>query len=449
MARTLRRKTSVPNCSSDVFLSQDQTLQISNSASMTPDGSICSSKSSIGSHNTCQSPIYCCSTEGINTPVKKYLHTVHRQVDRHVNTLRPSNEEVLASMFLEKNSRLLYSYSQALISKSDYNSYHIRILLKFFKSRGKLTHLITNLSDIEIETTNYNNELFRGNSVFTRVFSEYLKNYCNEFLQLIISPIQEIIKEVKTKNQPSILTGDDSLNGLLLACTIKDVLEKMAVSITKNTCLLPPHLRYILRHIYNSVYLIRGEEASKHVLETLIFLRFILPPLAQTPQLLKKLQSLLKMANGKIFSRFSDDKHETLTTREETLFISSVNTFYRGIITGPLSFATSFKGVKRSEQDESYNDIVQVIRSEMNRISSVFGDGFETVFDIVKGKKDVVSVNVINAAEEMTSWMIDREYELEGENKELRLSVDCLKKECCILRQKVMELQTNELNSSN
>ena len=184
-------------------------------------------------------------------------------------------------------------------------------------------------------------------------------------------------------------------------------------------------------------------------METIIFLRYLLPTLVDFPEILKSLQKLLKQAS---YHSSSEKQKESVShaigeTIEESRFIQSVNLFYRSILEGPLSFGMEFKGLNKDEQDESYHNMLNVIRSELNKLSKVYGDGFEAIFTIVKGKKDSPSLNIIFASEGMTDWMLEREKEIEKENKLLKEAVEQLRKQVEILRKKVT-VTSDHLNKS-
>ena len=83
-----------------------------------------------------------------------------------------SNDEVLSDLFFGE-SQLLNVYCETLISVREHNPYHVNVLLAYFKSRGKMLELLKYTSTEEIEFTNIRNELFRGNTTFTRIYKGY------------------------------------------------------------------------------------------------------------------------------------------------------------------------------------------------------------------------------------------------------------------------------------
>ncbi|ELP94076.1 hypothetical protein EIN_183930 [Entamoeba invadens IP1] len=412
-------------------------------AVLSPSGSFASSTcQSIGSH--CNSPLSFGSESSFSlgrrshivqkmyTPTIEFVQRVQPKVFR-------SNEDNLTSYFIESDAKLLFAYSKALLARSDYNNYHVRILLKYFKSRGYLTELLTLLAENEIRNENSHNEIFRGNSPFTRVFGEYLKMFCGNYLNTIISPIEEVIEAAKLKIS-QLNQNDEFFNSAYMIGLNKDVLQTFTQLLTENE--MPSHLMYILRRIYNAVYLKRGEKEASTCMETLLFLRFFLPPLASTPSVLKNIQTLLKRADGKLVKVKSN-------TAEESGFITAVDITYHKVLNGPLQYATASKGVKRVEQDESYHEMVDIIRSELSSISNCFGDGFEKVFQLVKGNREIVDGNVLCATQSMTDWMGNRETALEQENSELKNGIQYLKARNEVLLRLFQQFQVSEDSSSS
>ncbi|KAL7714147.1 Ras GTPase-activating protein [Entamoeba marina] len=450
MSRKATRKESTTSTPA-LMMSASSKFTASDSQ-LSPNGSVCSSPNkSFGGH----SPLLFRTVDGKSSPIGKTKHcnksfNVPRKTVPHLHgqLLKQSNEEILTELYFNKDSKLLLAFCKSLIGRNDFSNYHIRILLKFYKSRGKLTDLLITLAENEIETSNPQNELFRGNSIFTRVYAEYLRNYCSQFLQSVIQPIEELIFTTKTRQSPGLPTSDENRSNVFVSSLLRDVLIVFSETLVDAIDQLPPHLRLILRHIFQKVLTKRGEDSACHVFETLLFLRFLLPPLSTTPQLLKQIQLLLKSCTGKILFVHSIDNDNSLCKQEESSFIHSVNVLYRNIVFGPLSYGISAKGVKRVEQDESYHDMINVLRSELNKISSHYGDGFEVVFNLIKGKREVSHINILTAAEGMTDWMIEREIQVEVENKELRTAIDRLERSCQLLRQKICDLQDSDCNVS-
>ena len=260
--------------------------------------------------------------------------------------------------------------------KSTSYQHNTQTLIKYFKSRGKLVELVTSIAMQEIETTNRHNELFRGNTIFTRVFTEYIKLYCRDYLEAVIEALQDVLPahEGRSATVHSNPATQDVVN---------NVLEVLSDVLVENFVALPPHLLVVLRQIYSMARSARGELAAQNVLETLVFLRFVLPPLSHHAALLKQITALLKHAS--LLSGTSPDDGRT---EHETTFITAVSLLYREIVTGPSSFGMSFRGINTAEQEESYHEMVELLRANMHALSAAYGEGYEAVFAILKGKQD-------------------------------------------------------------
>ena len=296
------------------------------------------------------------------------------------------------------------------------------------------------LATTEIENSNIQNQLFRNNGIFPRVYAEYLKAYCSDFLHNILAPARDIIENIKA-------LSNECDNGNKLNDLISSFLEKMAHSMREAIYEMPSHFKTLIREIHRTASRVRDEVQAKNVLETLLFLRFIIPSLASVPCLPKKLQQLVRNCDGKVQITHVSDRDGSVFTAQETEFIYSVNLFYRDILHGPSQYGTSSKGIKKTEQDDSYNEMINVLKSELNVINRNYGDKFEDIFNLVKGKREITHINILGSANEMTEWMIKRESDLEMENKELKKNIQTLTKNCAILQKRIEKLKEMKNNA--
>ena len=362
------------------------------------------------------------------------------QISQQQELSQKSNDELLNYYFFEEDSKLLNVYCQTFIKGGEINQYHIKVLLKYFRSHGKMNKLLTTLAINEIENANRSNELFRGNTIFTRVYLEYLKNYCNDYLSSIVHKIETIMNKHQIRQSISLIPTKQ-MSEKQFEKMYKEILIFLSHEF-KNIHNIPQHLRYIIKQIYIKVVQVRDEKSAKNVLETLLFLRFILPPLSSNPELLKKIQILLKKANGKL-STINTINGEELKKLQpwEIQFISSVNYFYHSFIQIPLNLASVSKGIDRKLQDETFKEIVEIMRSQLSVISRNYGEGFENVMKILKRSKETTKGDIYGASDMLSNWMKEKQNEMEEENRLLRIAIADLKKSCDELRERIKLLQ--------
>ena len=318
---------------------------------------------------------------------------------------------------------MLEAYCQTFITGEENASYNIRMLLKFFKSRGKLHELLTRIYTKEIETTSVHNPLFRGNTLFTKIYNEYTKTYCKEYFNKIMQPIVALLEQFKSQEeQPS--------EDVIYAKTLElftDLLKKYP----------PPSTLMICLHgLYRKVIIDRSETIACNVIQTLLFLRFLLTSLSHHGTILRKLQMLMKKS-GQLLNASQVKR----LTPQETEFIRVVNITYSMIFNCPYGEQTVFKGYDESEQEESFKGILNIIRTNMNKFYANYGEGFEEFFKITKNTKEQPKSNLFLVSEEMVSRMIEKYTELEEENKRLKQVISATSDKCEFLRKKIEKIE--------
>ncbi|KAL7721925.1 Ras-GAP domain-containing protein [Entamoeba marina] len=308
---------------------------------------------------------------------------------------KKSQEQSLAELLFDKSNHLLFAYCDALL-KNDPDPQHITVLIDYYQSRGKLTDLLTTLACREISMTKGTTPLFRGNTTFTRVYSYYVRRHCSSLLQSTSSII--IVNENQTPSS--------------------DILSIYAKTLLKSLPELPPHLHSALQIISSKVHEFRGEVAAMRAVATLLFLRFLFIPLIRLPDILKKLQSGVHDALEGNCDEISGD----------VTFSRAVHIIVEHVMEGPCGVGVSVVGVSSARREASLRGIIEIIKTEMRKISGKYNDDFEEVFNVVKGKVDGCVINVDFATSELTSWMDEREGIVERENKELIICIERLKK---------------------
>ncbi|KAL7720096.1 Ras-GAP domain-containing protein [Entamoeba marina] len=323
---------------------------------------------------------------------------------------KKSQEEQLRKLLFCFPSDFLIAYSNALL-KGEPNPFHITELLKFFSSRGRLTDLLTNLAYTELETINIHNELFRGNTPFTKVFSTYLHRYCSDYLS------QTTHKLLASVNSTT---------------SIDEILMSFSKILTQTRNQFPCHLKIILQKIHSTVSVLRGTSSARRAIATLLFLRYIFTPLTQSPSILKVVQRIVsEVANSSKSRRDAPPGiHEMMLACEQLL---------ESVVNGPTGYGMSRRGISEDDQEKSLISLIAIIRHELKHINNYYVGDFEEVFAVVKGKADpCVGMNVAYVTKEFTSWMDERELAVIKENNDLRFEVDKLQKDIRKLKQTIL-----------
>ena len=153
---------------------------------------------------------------------------------------------------------------------------------------------------------------------------------------------------------------------------------------------------------------------------------------------------LSKRTSDKLSSCWKVDETDVYLLEEERNFIKSLNVVFYSIVHCPFKqsiSSLSLRGVKSFDQDESYQEIIQIMKSDLKSLSFYYGDGFEEIFKLIKGCKYQVKGNVIMASQELTQRMVDKEIELEEENESLKISILQMRKRCLLLKKIISSYQ--------
>ncbi|ELP86744.1 hypothetical protein EIN_307700 [Entamoeba invadens IP1] len=386
------------------------------------------------------------------------------------NAVKKSPEEAMRRMLFNFPSNLLTAYCQIVchcvkiiyiytiffnvlnflkifVKQDESNPFYIKSLLQFYSSRGKLTDLLIYLAQEEIEKTNQHNMLFRGNTSFTRIFTQYLNRYCSSFLNNTSIQVVQILLKKNTKNEEENElqnalknTNDD----LVFNNDFFDTLNLFTSILESQKNTFPSHLQEILRNVYYKVKDKRDEKQAINAVTTLLFLRFILTPFTSTPVILKETQKLI----GEIGTITLPFNKNPLTNRQTTHFKLYVESYINTILFGPTNYALSHRGFNALEQENSLIAIINIIRQEMRTFSMIYKGDFDDVFSVIKGKTDaLVNCSISYSTAEFVKWMDDREKLIYKENDLLKRNIETLKANICYLKSKIESAETVSIYS--
>ncbi|ELP89564.1 hypothetical protein EIN_525090 [Entamoeba invadens IP1] len=356
------------------------------------------------------------SSQQPSSPVK--LFSPKKRAPSPLN--RKSPEERMRRMLFNFPSPLLKTYCEVFVKPEGCNYFYVKTLLQFYSSRGKLTDLLINLAFEEIEKTNCHNALFRGNTVFTRVFFYYLNHYCSDFLT---RTTRKVVNEINSNEKYSRL-NELSRDSDEFKKAFEDILKVFTNTLKEEKPQFPSHLQEILRSIFTQINDYRDKKQALSTTTTLLFLRFLLTPFSAVPNVLIETQKLIT----EITNKRKSCTFITQSTDQTTNFKRSIESYIEGVLFGPTTFALSNRGFDYSEQENSLIALINVIKQEMRIFSTKYKGDFDEVFSLLKGKTDVLATCSISYfTDEYTRWMEEREKKAIKENEVLRKRIDVLK----------------------
>ena len=236
------------------------------------------------------------------TPLMKRNYQQPFPVSPRTLEQNQTNEELLTTLLFEEESKLLFTYCQTLNQINQFNSHSIKVLFKYFKSRGKLNELLINLGRNEITKTNINNELFRGNNIFTKVYNEYTKLYCNDYLNKIINPILNKIKELKI-NEFSLYHSTQSMNRRNEVNSNSNSISEEQMNEILKICIqqfkenpFPVDLQYVFRILYFYTLGYRDEKEAKKYVRNINFLTIFITTIISISTYIEKNTTIIKIS---------------------------------------------------------------------------------------------------------------------------------------------------------
>ncbi|KAL7722566.1 Ras-GAP domain-containing protein [Entamoeba marina] len=346
---------------------------------------------------------------------------------------RKTQEESMRELFLGDDSTLLYAYCESLI-KQDSNPRYIKVLLMYYASRGKLVELMQKLSEREIETSSIHNQLFRGNSIFTKVYNQYINLYCSQYLQ---STTHKFLQYLNEMNIDFVL--EDCLeNKSSYEQLTTNVLQLFSTILLDTIDAIPSHLRLILRALYKNVTELRGQNKANCAFKTLFFLRYLLTPLLRSPEILKILQKAVTNSSCDLSNM----------SPEQLKFKFTINQILQVITRGPTIINSTTNMVNIKEMEKSLIEVIEIIKGEMKKISLYYKKDFADVFSVVKGKYDGSggTSSIHSTAPDLINWMNEKERGLMKENDDLRKEIVRLEMRIEKLKQRVNGCAFEQLN---
>ncbi|EMD47645.1 Ras GTPase-activating protein, putative [Entamoeba histolytica HM-3:IMSS] len=276
------------------------------------------------------------------------LHQVRseKQILSHfLFTNKIADYATLKVLLLQPSSPLLSAYINSFLKDDDSQKY-LDVLLHYYDSHNLLPHLLLSLASFEIKSTNICNPLFRGNTLFSRIYSLYLTEYCSFFLTETSKALLNFL---------SAIHYDDKINNQE---DISVIITTYFSLISDSFKYIPQELLWVLHCIYQKVLISRGKSDAMISINTLFFLRYLFIPFKETPSLFKIIQSQI----SSIFLHLQTVEHNEQTKPIVDLIDCILNKIY--CITSPHSTHP------KMFDSSSDNELLFILRSNKDLILS-------------------------------------------------------------------------------
>ncbi|EDR25695.1 hypothetical protein EDI_138730 [Entamoeba dispar SAW760] len=276
-----------------------------------------------------------------------------------------------------------------------------RLLVEYFNVHGKLLDLMKEVAKREIETTNSETQVFRGNTSFTRLYGEYCHLCLLPYLRAVTKEVIQLLINEETKLDPEALNSPELENHKESMDTFCKLAHMFGTKLVDCVHLLPSHFHQLLRFIsvevgnkksvkstpqntFNLLFFIRTVfpvfHAPQHVMDT------IQPP---SPEMAKRLTAFSKTCQSLL--------NETTTSSSIPLDIANFMTSSASklfeMFTHPRSgYMTEKSGLDFSLQANAHKNIVELVRSNIEPLTALMTRDVQALKDALKSEKNEDSV---------------------------------------------------------
>ncbi|KAL1917866.1 uncharacterized protein VTP21DRAFT_3700 [Calcarisporiella thermophila] len=293
---------------------------------------------------------------------------------------RMEKYEKLVNMLFENDSQIALALCEVCpVVDIDMLS---ALLLKVYDSRGKTTQLLRAIVELEVASTESESELFRRNSMATRLLSAFARQHGAEYIR---STLQPLLQELYAKphqyafelDPTKVKDEEISQNLAKLKCTTQRFLDVICTSGHK----VPPVFRELCFHLSTAVGR-RFPEAKYTAVGGFIFLRFFCPAIVapEVEELVRPAVSkefrrgltlitkvIQNLANNVLFG--AKEPYMTVLNDFLTSNIYRVTTFLRDISANSPSDMIESQDVNALEEAD-YLRLQFFLQDNMNSISS-------------------------------------------------------------------------------
>ncbi|ELP87492.1 hypothetical protein EIN_097790 [Entamoeba invadens IP1] len=325
-----------------------------------------------------------------------------------------------------------------------------RLLVEYFNVHGKLLDLMKEVAKREIETTNTETQIFRGNTSFTRLYGEYSHLCLLPYLRAVTKDIIQVLMSEDTKLDPDALSVVDSPNHAETMDTFCKLAKTFATKLVDSVSLLPLHFHQLLRFIsvevgnkkskistpqntFNLLFFIRTVfpvfHAPQHVMDT------IQPP---SPEMAKRLTTFSKTCqslvnDGSLSSVVPNDISVVMTTAAGKLFEN---------FTHPRSgYMTEKSGLDFSLQPGAHQKIVELVRANLEPLTNLMTRDVDTLKAALDTERneDSVMTEMQQSLEFCSNTYSERLQAVEDEIKDLTGEIDFYKTQLASIKKAIQD----------
>ena len=279
-----------------------------------------------------------------------------------VRTNRNPNHATLKMLLIKPLSPLLNAYKNSLL-KNDGKQEHFDVLYNYYDSYNLTTQMLTSLAIIEIRSTNIANPLFRGNTAFSKFYTQYVNTKCNDFISRTSQTMIKMLNDMKYDDKQ-----------VVSDMKYYQIVQKYLKLIDDSFESIPLELLWLLHHIYKEVENLRGVKDAIMSINTLFFMRYLYIPFGRMPNLFKYLQTqitplLFVVPNcSKTYIHMSNKLNQIYQANSSTDDSNNMNT-----LTSLSELKTLQNDPKREEFKENNPEqvIVELIDFILNGISLI------------------------------------------------------------------------------
>ncbi|KAL7721896.1 Ras-GAP domain-containing protein [Entamoeba marina] len=344
-------------------------------------------------------------------------------------------------LMFQPDSELLHTYCLELIKRKPTPdcTNNARLLLEYFNVHGRLLSLMKTTARKEIETTNNETQIFRGNTSFTRLYGEYTRMCLSHFLRNATKKTIHKLMDDSNALSPDIINNPDNPQHSQALQLFSDVMSGFCNDLISSLSLLPAHFYQLLRFVCALISKKQNQKSTpQNTFNLLFFLRFVIPTF-HSPQLVTDTAQVSPQCLQRLtfFSKTCQSLlNGTATTptlpNEVTLTVSSTTIKLFELTTAPgSSYMLEKSGLDFEMQQIAYQRMLQLVRDNQE----VLANGLQT--------DPEAFIEIINCVsrEERDCAVMDRSLQLcsdafseriaavESENAELTEEIEISNKE--------------------
>ena len=344
-------------------------------------------------------------------------------------------------LFFQPESELLQVYSEHLVRKLQPPECtdNAQLLIEYFEGYGKLANLLRAISRHEIENTNTETQIFRGNSAFTRIYNVYTKMYMKDFVYLVTLPTLTKLIEITNEKEKSI----EHIQVIEFLNTVQLFME----NILSNFDNIPSHYKQIMRSICFAVGKKQNVNSTpQNTFNLLFFLRLLLPYFQVSTLVLDTLSDTdFDFSNQqiyfKVFLKFSKILQMIVTKDEakavlegvqlegeqkkelEKIIIikGEVKLLYQTLTSSNTNYCLEESVLNYAIQDQLYDRMYVKVKEYYAVISQYLTTDKEELQNIIDGKnEDMKKENELRSImQNCSDLFFERMSAIEKENKEI------------------------------